>query len=220
MSASRSVRHTAGASLVVALLLSACATSVEPAVVTPEVTPLPQVTTSPEPVDTASPATDDAVVPAAKPTLNVYGLGDVAHWSMTPDEFAAALGKTFTPTDFYAESRRDFQCGYLQVDEPGWEGIAFMVTGEGEGRVMRADVMDEHWSTHRGITVGSTREEVLALQDDGISTRPSKYGDGETITVAPAEATALEVFDISETGLVQTFHAGAYDEALMVEGCS
>lgn len=162
----------------------------------------------------------DGVVPP--PPIGAWGIG-AATFGLSPAEVGARLGVDLVAEAGYEAFRAEHLCGHLSVAEPGFEGVSFMVTGEGDGVVNRIDVVDGPWRTDRGVGIGSTRDEVLAtLGDEHLMVVDDPYAvEGEWLVISEDDRheQGVEVYVLDASDVVHSFRVGAAHEAGLQEGC-
>ncbi len=232
-------RHTVGTTLAVALLLSACGgtadvTLSDPAPSVSESTP-PNGIAEGEP-NGPDPTVTETDVITDEPSeefqdeggmlafeVSAFGIGPDATWGLTPADFSSALGLTFTALDYEVSD----ECTYVTIVEPGYDGIAFMVTGPADdARVTRADVYGdgaERFISSINVTVDSDRADIEANagKDHTVEYAPHEYTDGQYAFVTPVDNDpgVAFVFELDTDGEVDNWRAGKRNEVSWVEGC-
>jgi len=156
----------------------------------------------------------------ASEPLRLRGIGPV-DFGMTVAEAEVALGAALVPDSALVSDA----CSLATV-EGDVGGPLLMVIWNGDfaaGRIMRADLSDQG-TTLSGVTVGDTKDDVLAVYGDRIEVTPHKYEfaeGGEYLTFVPVDAADASYRVVMETfdGRVTKIRAGLLPEVEFVETC-
>jgi hypothetical protein len=192
-------------------------------------TTAPTDTTTTEPATTTQPTTTTVPPPTVSPIgpstpISLYGIGQIRA-GMTIAEAEAATGQTFTVDGF---DMAGGSCYFARVD--GIEDLLFLVTSDAgptgdprQGVIGRVTVSVPGRTTISGISIGSTRAEVLDTYGDRITESQHAYvTDGSYLDYTspdPADAGFMVRFEVAD-GAVRDIHAGHAREAGYIEGCA
>jgi hypothetical protein len=164
---------------------------------------------------TATTATATATTLGVDAKISTTGLGAVrigAQADAAADAAGAALveeGAAVGPS----------ACHY--VTAPEVDGVRFMVA---DGMIVRIDVDGGPIETLSGARIGSTKEDIVGLFGDKITTEPHPTDPaGELLVFVPADAAEADrrvVFETDGSGTVVRYRTGRLPEVLYVDGCT
>lgn len=206
-------------------------TTVASAVTTETTAPIDTTTVPPttEATTTSEPVSTTARPPAVSPIgpsdpLSLYGIGAVRA-GMTVAEAEAVTGQGFAIDGFEMEGG---SCYFARLD--GLADLIFLIRSDAglagdprEGVIGRVSVRTPGRTTISGISVGSTRAEVIETYGDRLVESPHAYvTDGSYLDYTspdPADSGFMVRFEIADDA-VRDIHAGRWSEVQLIEGCA